>query len=127
MPMNLLLVVFTLLLNSCGHEPLYQSQSYVFGTLVDISIYGESEPHARELANHVQQEFQRLHDSLHAWKEGSDLTRLNAAFAQGRAPLAVSPELAQIIQDATALSTRSSELFNPAIGNLIRLWGFQRD
>ena len=127
MPMNLLLVVFTLLLNSCGHEPLYQSQSYVFGTLVDISIYGESEPHARELANHVQQEFQRLHDSLHAWKEGSNLTRLNTAFAKGQTPLAVSPELAQIIQDATALSTRSNQLFNPAIGNLIKLWGFQRD
>ncbi len=127
MPMNLLLVVFTLLLNGCSHEPLYQSQSYVFGTLVDISIYGESEPRARELANHVQQEFQRLHDSLHAWKEGSDLTRLNAAFAQGETPVPVSPELAQIIQDATTLSTRSNELFNPAIGNLIKLWGFQRD
>lgn len=127
MPMNLLLVVFTLLLNGCSHEPLYQSQSYVFGTLVDISIYGESEPRGRELANHVQQEFQRLHDSLHAWKEGSDLTRLNAAFAQGETPVPVSPELAQIIQDATTLSTRSNELFNPAIGNLIKLWGFQRD
>lgn len=127
MPMNLLLVVFTLLLNGCSHEPLYQSQSYVFGTLVDISIYGESEPRARELANHVQQEFQRLHDSLHAWKEGSDLTRLNAAFAQRETPVPVSPELAQIIQDATTLSTRSNELFNPAIGNLIKLWGFQRD
>ena len=125
--MRQLLSCLFILLTSCSHEPLYQSQSYVFGTLVDISIYGESEPHARELANHVQQEFQRLHDSLHAWKEGSDLTRLNAAFAQGRAPVAVSPELAQIIQDATALSTRSSELFNPAIGNLIKLWGFQRD
>ena len=116
-----------ILLTSCSHEPLYQSQSYVFGTLVDISIYGESEPRARELANHVQQEFQRLHDSLHAWKEGSDLTRLNAAFAQGETPVPVSPELAQIIQDATTLSTRSNELFNPAIGNLIKLWGFQRD
>ena len=125
--MRQLLSCLFILLTSCGHEPLYQSQSYVFGTLVDISIYGESEPRARELANHVQQEFQRLHDSLHAWKEGSDLTRLNTAFAHGETPVPVSPELAQIIQDATALSTRSSELFNPAIGNLIKLWGFQRD
>ena len=36
MPMNLLLVVFSLLLNGCSHEPLYQSQSYVFGTLVSL-------------------------------------------------------------------------------------------
>jgi thiamine biosynthesis lipoprotein len=114
------------LLSACGREPLYQSQSYVFGTLVDISIYGASEARAHALAGHVQQEFQRLHDSLHAWKPGSDLDRLNAAFAAGK-PAEVSPELARLIADATALSGRSGGLFNPAIGHLIGLWGFQRD
>jgi len=48
-------------------EPLYHSQSYVFGTLVDISIYGESEESARLLSNHILQDFQNLHNRLHAW------------------------------------------------------------
>jgi thiamine biosynthesis lipoprotein len=113
-------------LAGCGREPLYQSQAYVFGTLVDISIYGESDDRSRELASHVQHEFQRLHDSLHAWKAGSDLYRLNTAFAAGKSA-EVSPELAQILNDATALSQQSGSLFNPAIGHLINLWGFQRD
>ena len=111
-------------LAGCGREPMHQSQSYVFGTLVDISVYGESEDRARALSNHVLQEFQRLHDQLHAWKAGSDLDRLNTAFAAGQsAP--ISPELAGILTDATRLSQQSGGLFNPAIGHLIQAWGFQ--
>ncbi len=121
-----LILLYVLLLAGCGREPLYQSQTYVFGTLVDISIYGEPEERARRLATHVEQEFQRLHVQLHAWKAGSDLEMLNAAFAQGKAA-AVSPELAAILKDAAQLSERSGGLFNPAIGELIRLWGFQRE
>lgn len=114
------------LLPGCGREPLYQSQSYVFGTLVDISIYGESEQRARLLASHVEQDFQRLHFKLHAWKPGSELYQLNTAMAQGK-QVPVSPELAAILTDATAISERSGGIFNPAIGGLINLWGFQRD
>lgn len=111
-------------LAGCGREPMHQSQSYVFGTLVDISVYGESEDRARALSNHVLQEFQRLHDQLHAWKAGSELDRLNTAFAAGQsAP--ISPELAGILTDATRLSQQSGGLFNPAIGHLIQAWGFQ--
>jgi FAD:protein FMN transferase len=120
------LIVTLLALAGCGREPLHQSQAYVFGTLVDISIYGESEERARELSGHVQQEFQRLHDQLHAWKAGSELDRLNAAFAAGKTA-EVSPELAGMLKDATRLSEQSGGLFNPAIGHLIQLWGFHRD
>lgn len=114
-------------LNSCGREPLVQSQSYVFGTLVDISIYGEAEPHARELINHVLQDFQSLHNRLHAWQQGSELYALNEAFAKGQQPVQINGELANILQDASRLSQQSQGAFNPSIGHLIGVWGFQRD
>ena len=125
--MSRFLVLLLLVLTSCAREPLYQSQSYVFGTLVDVSIYGETEPRARELASHVLQDFQGLHNRLHAWQKGSDLSNLNLAFAQGDKPVAVSAELVHIIADATLLSEQSGGLFNPVIGGLIQQWGFQRD
>lgn len=121
-----LLLLCSLLLVSCTPNKTHQSQSYVFGTLVDITIYGESESRAQALASHIQQEFQRLHNSLHAWKPSSDLSRLNNALAAGK-KTAVSPELAQLINEATRIAERSDNLFNPAIGGLIQLWGFQRD
>jgi len=115
-----------LVLSSCAKEPLYQSQAYVFGTLVDVSIYGEPEPRARELADHVLQDFQNLHNRLHAWQPDSELGQLNQAFATGKSQ-PISPELAQIISNASALSLQSNGLFNPAIGGLIKQWGFHRD
>jgi len=124
--LKLLLIGSIVWLGSCTKEPLYQSQSYVFGTLVDISIYGEDETRARGLTDHVLQEFQGIHNQLHAWQPGSSLSQLNQAFSQG-STLAVSDELATIIKDATTLSSQSDGLFNPAIGNLIHAWGFQRD
>ena len=56
--MRYFVILLLLLLSSCFKEPLYHSQSYVFGTLVDISIYGETDERARLLANQVLQDFQ---------------------------------------------------------------------
>ena len=120
----IVLSLITLCLSACGREQLFQSQSYVFGTLVDITITDVPEPRARELANHVMQEFQGLHNRLHAWQP-SELSTLNTAFKQGKT-VNISPQLTQIITDATALSQTSNSLFNPAIGGLINAWGFQR-
>ncbi len=122
---KLCLLFSVLCLLSCGKEPLYQEQGYVFGTLVEVSVYGESEPRARQAVSEVMQEFQRLHNMLHAWQP-SELSELNAAFAKGES-VAISAELVAILQDATQLSQRSQGLFNPAIGGLVQLWGFHAD
>ena len=119
-------------LNAYNKEPLYHSQSYIFGTMVDISIYGESEERARQLSNQILQDFQHLHHQLHAWKPAagnqvSELGKLNQAFSQSKEPATVTPRLASMLSEATDLSIKSQGLFNPAIGHLISTWGFQRD
>jgi thiamine biosynthesis lipoprotein len=119
------ILLLILLLTACGKEPLYHEQGYVFGTLVDVSIYGEDEAKARAAVGEVLGEFQRLHDLLHAWQP-SELSELNAAIAKGERK-AVSPELAAMLRDAAQLSGQSGGLFNPAIGGLIGAWGFQSD
>ena len=96
---SLVLVALCFALSACFKEPLYHSQSYVFGTLVDISIAGERDERAAMLANHVFQDFQNLHNRLHAWKatvanQPSELGELNAAFSKGETPLKISPDLA---------------------------------
>lgn len=115
------------LLAACGskEQPAYHEQGYVFGTLVEVSVYGENEASARQATASVMQEFQRLHDLLHAWEPGA-LSGLNAAFSKG-ASEEVPPELAAMLKDAARLSAQSDGLFNPAIGGLVKLWGFQAD
>ncbi len=121
----LVLVIALFALSACSKEPFYQEQGYVFGTLVEVSVYGEDEIHAKQGIAAVMREFQRLHDLLHAWKP-SELSALNAAFAQGKCK-SVSPELAAMLKDASQLSVQSAGTFNPAIGGLIQAWGFQAD
>jgi len=110
---------------ACSSPPLVQQQAYVFGTLVEVSVYGAPEAQAQRALTAVLAHFDTLHRTLHAWQP-SDLSRLNTALAQGqRAP--VSTELAEMLRDAQILSTQSGDLFNPAIGGLVALWGFHSD
>jgi thiamine biosynthesis lipoprotein len=97
----------------------------VFGTLVDISIYGEEEAQAQQITSQITREFQQIHNRLHAWKP-SEINGINHTFVEGR-PKLIESDIVDIIQDASQLSIQSEGLFNPAIGKLIKAWGFQRD
>ena len=121
-----LIFIFIFLVGCTKPEPLYNTQSYVFGTLVDISIYGETELAAQEISNQIIRDFQALHNRLHAWRP-SELKTLNRAFALGKTPVTIKPDVAAMILDATKLSVQSKGAFNPSIGGLIEAWGFQQD
>ena len=123
----LTLLAACLLLCCCTKpEPIHNTQSYVFGTLVDITIYGEPEEEAQALASEIIRHFQDLHNRLHAWRP-SEIKALNHAFKNGNLPVTIKPDIAAIISDVTALSIQSRGAFNPAIGRLINAWGFQND
>jgi len=110
-------------LGACGSQArLYQDEVYVFGTLAQIQVWGEGSERAEAAIRAVEADFRRLHREWHAWQPGP-LTRLNAALAQGRS-LDTEPSIAALIREAKPLYRSSRGLFNPAIGGLIRLWGF---
>jgi thiamine biosynthesis lipoprotein len=119
------LAVLVSLLTSCAKAPLHQQESFVFGTRVEILIAGLEEAQARPAAAAVLREFDRLHRTYHAWQP-SELSALNAAIAAGKTHL-VSPEMAYLIADVQRLSLLGDALFDPGIGGLIRLWGFQSE
>ena len=113
-----------LLLAGCAREPdIVKQQAYVFGTLVEVSVVNA--PGAEAAMAEVLARFDALHRQLHAWQP-SELSRLNAALARGES-MTVSPGLAALLRDAQALAAQSGELFNPAIGGLVALWGFHAD
>jgi thiamine biosynthesis lipoprotein len=118
--------VLTLLLTGCGHPQPYKQQAYVFGTLVDVTIADEPKDKARRVTDHILAEFDRLNRELHAWQP-SDLQRLNEQLVKSPVEGTLLPELAIMLQDATRYSAQGNYLFNPAIGDLIKLWGFQSD
>ncbi|HMM54867.1 MAG TPA: FAD:protein FMN transferase [Candidatus Desulfobacillus sp.] len=113
--------------SGCGRAPpLIQREAYVFGTRVEVSVWGEPAARAGEALSAVLAEFDRLHRMLHAWQP-SELTALNRAIAGGERDIPVSAELAAILRDAQAIAARSDGLFDPAIGGMVALWGFHAD
>jgi len=120
-------ILMAVSLTGCSKgEPLYQQQGFVFGTMVEVTIYGEPEERARRLSAQVFEDFDRLHHTFHAWKPGT-LSRMNGIFAQSPSKAAIAPAAIPVIRDAARLSEMSGGLFNPAIGKLIKLWGFHSD
>jgi thiamine biosynthesis lipoprotein len=118
-------LITLLALTACTKAPLHHQESFVFGTRVEVLIAGLDEAQARPAAAAVLREFDRLHRTYHAWKP-SELSALNEAIAAGKSQ-AVTPEMAALITDAQRITVLGEQLFDPGIGGLIKLWGFQSD
>lgn len=123
--LSLCLAILFVLVAGCGRTPLQEQQAYVFGTRVEVIVVSEQPEQGRQAIAAVLREFDRLHHSYHAWQP-SELSTLNEAIAAGRSH-PVSPELAGFIAQAQALARQGDNLFDPGIGRLIALWGFQAD
>jgi thiamine biosynthesis lipoprotein len=122
---TVLILLFATVLAACGRTPLQEQQAYVFGTRVEVVIVSAEAEQGRQAIAAVLREFDRMHRAYHAWQP-SELSALNAAIAAGK-PHTVTPELAELIRDAQQLSAQGDYLFDPGVGQLIRLWGFQAD
>jgi thiamine biosynthesis lipoprotein len=104
---------------------VYIHGTYVFGTRVQLALYGVPLREAQQDADAVFAHFQAMHRELHAWQP-SEVTQLNRSIAAGE-PFQASPELVPILRAARQLSIDTQGLFEPGLGRLIRLWGFQAD
>jgi FAD:protein FMN transferase len=120
-----ILALLALLSAACSRPSLHSQESYVFGTRVEVLVWGEPEDKARTATAEVLREFDRFHRTYHAWQP-SEMTALNDALAAGR-PHEVTPEFAAYIREAQELSAKGEHLFDPGIGRLIELWGFHDD
>lgn len=124
---RLLLVLGLLLTSACEPrpEPVYRQQLFAFGTLIDITTYGADTPEARNAVQAVDTMYQQQHRDWHAWKRGA-LDDLNRAIAAGE-PRQTDPSIVYLIHQGQTFEHLSDGLFNPAIGELLALWGFQQD
>ncbi len=120
-----ILIFLVVILSSCSSQ-LHQQQMYVFGTLVEIKIWGVNEQVANNAINIIAKDFQTMHNNWHPWHK-SQLTNLNKAIANGQTWNVQDPNLLLILKKSQQLYNQSDGLFNPAIGRLISLWGFHSD
>ncbi|MEE9423083.1 MAG: FAD:protein FMN transferase [Gammaproteobacteria bacterium] len=121
------IVLLTLLINGCSRaqNQVISQQFFAFGTLIDISYYGINKTQAIAATQTVEALFLQQHRSWHAWEPGA-LQELNSAIATDQA--ATPPaSIIKLIRLAQQFEKQSQGLFNPAIGKLLRVWGFQQN
>jgi FAD:protein FMN transferase len=95
------------------------------GTIVDVTIRGTPAPEAEAAARDVEALFVALHHDWHPWGDGA-LGLVNRALAAGET-VAPDADLAALLAEAAALTVASDGRFDPAVGALVRLWGFSSD
>ena len=120
---SLLIFLLISFLFGCSDNKIYQEKDFIFGTLIDIKIYGESKIDAEKVSSEIFSEFHRLHKLLHPW-EKSLITDINNAISEKKSIAINNDEVISILTDAQHLEAQTETLFNPSIGKLIKLWGF---
>jgi len=116
------LAAVLLLLTACQREQEYSAELFVFGTIVEIKLWGASREQSGRAFSEIQRMFQDMHRDWHAWEPGL-LVGINEAFAAG-AEVTANPEIVEMIRLSQWAEENSSGCFNPAIGGLVALWGF---
>lgn len=106
-----------------GH--LFKKQYFIFGTIVDVLVWTNDEQLVNNALDEVETELNGMHSQWHAWKAGR-LHEINKALRAGQS-FEMTDEEKDFILETKLLSQQSLGNFNPAIGELIHLWGFHTD
>jgi thiamine biosynthesis lipoprotein len=119
-----LLIFLIVLIAACQKPPehLIKKQYFIFGTIIEILVWHNDEVLVNTALLSVEQELNGMHSQWHAWKEGR-LHEINTALRSGQS-FNLTEEEARFIELTTELSNKSLGNFNPAIGQLINVWGF---
>lgn len=117
--------LLSLAMLGCSSTIHLDDQFFAFGTLIEVTVF-DTEPETVQAAlDGVRNDLAFMHQTWHAWQP-SALSQVNAAIPTGTW-ITLDPTLPPLLEQAKRLSQQSQGLFNPAIGQLISLWGFHRD
>ena len=123
--LSLTLLICFSLLSACQAPPReYRETLLVFGTIINISLWDIETEKAQQAIQTIREDLQFMHDAWHPWQPGP-MGRTNMLLAT-TGWFSVNPSVLPLIEKGIHLSKMSGELFNPAIGQLIQLWGYHQ-
>ena len=126
--LNIGILLFTvycsLFLIGCAEkEKMYKESRIVMDTFCTITVVSPSRKEAKEAIEAGFTEIKRLEQLLNFFSADSEVTALNRA--SGREPVKVSRDTLDVIKKAVEIANYTDGAFDPTIGPLMRLWGFE--
>jgi FAD:protein FMN transferase len=121
------LIVAVAMLAACSgpasRGAFIETRMFAMGTWVDIVIGARGEPADTAAIAALETMLHSFETDYYAWAENGELAQLNASLRAGT-PRRVTPEMAELLDQARTLSIESEGNFDPAVGGLVELWGF---
>lgn len=111
------------LIAACAPEPIQRSETLlVFGSESEFRFADASDVQVDSALSEISVLLGELHHEWHAWEAGP-LNAINEAIAIGSAAPATD-SIQHLIARAKAAAISTDNLFDPAAGGLVALWGF---
>ena len=107
------------MLTACGRETRYSQSFFAMDTVMFVTIYGKN---AEESAFEAQKEIQRLESVFDPESPSGELYAINHA-PEGK-HIALSEDMCEIFRNISWVRSRTSDVLNPALYPLVKLWGF---
>jgi FAD:protein FMN transferase len=97
---------------------------YAMGTEYTMDLYGPNITMLEGAAEQAAEEVKRLDQLISNYLPDSELSRVNQGAYEH--PVAVSPELFQLLSDCLRYSHESEGSFDITVGPLMKVWGFYK-
>lgn len=120
-----LLLLTGLLLSACQKTPEItdiKESILAFGTFVEVTVLDVPEQQKQTIIKAIEKDLEYMHYAYHPWKSGptgriNQLLELTGEFT-------ANPSMIPIMKRSKELESQSQGLFNPAIGHLMKTWGY---
>lgn len=110
-------------LAACGRSDApAEYRLFAMGTSVDLTVPRSAVGPGSDLLGTIESELTTFGRDYYAWSDG-ELAALNHALSAGN-DFAASPGMANLLADAKQIAELSDGAFDPGVGALVELWGF---
>lgn len=117
------LIIFSLLLVSCGKTVMEPQTQYVLGTVCTVNLFEDG---SEELYQDIFEALNAIDNKFSVNKEYSEISKVNQSAGSINA-VNVSQEVFEVMTVAKKIARATENSFNPALGTLIKLWGIGTD
>lgn len=124
--------MISLLLMSCNSKAKMEKYKHTFlhtfDTLIDITVYSESEEQAKEYFEYAENRFEELHEKYDKYKNYDGVNNIKTINDNaGIEPVVVDEEVFNVIEDSIKWYHEYSDKTDISMGALIDVWTKYRD
>jgi len=122
----LFLLIVLLNITACSEQQSTSKEikdsQFIFGTIVDITFYGDNNMKATAALQTISDDFKHLHKAWQPWGKMA-MARANKLITTTEW-FSYNPSIYNLLVDGKKYAKLSHGLFNPAMGHFTELWGF---